>query len=901
MSGLFSSFRAEGENSTPTKEKFREIGVIRRPNDEIQGGIFQPNDSFEDESSDLHAPISITGRTEQDELRNHTHQVAPPLSRLGNVRQFLRNPPSYFEDLQDLETRVVACYPIASKFERLDASGGIRRSVPFISPSVLPPYSDEDWLDYICDKLKQNQQINRGTIQGLLLLCDAGFAGSTYSIIVKDMDRSNVARVISIGVTTLRSVEDLISTALEVADLQLYFNDNGSKLNEALFSLEELSGILLGYLGLVGSETSEADHESESHFKLLDRLTALNLVLLLGLVSYTRSHAGGFDHTIFGERCAAFEIDLDGRLISLSRQRLSCLNEFIQGPVWVFDPCLSFTTGHFYLSSMLADFADLWGPARLIYANEASGDVFETNTLRGSIRASSLPCEEKFQTGEEILCHWRGWSDDYTVDQSLLQAFDHTKPLLIGVSGPHFQQNKACGCEGQIFAASLPRFPLGTTGAIYKDDTRSMTFTAGKYVGVAFGKSQKLHPAITIRNQVIEGWVVYPRPDNSFLPETSYLDWNIGLEISKCTGNARRISLWDIIRCEEVVEYVIRNHAHGVLFRDLCSRRPCCTGLWPAIPAEYREPIRNIIHTLIRRLQNTGISDHDGGLIAWDVSTSAMGVKMQPTWAGMLRDNQCSGTFAVLLNKCLEDKKGGGCAHERKDEMIFTPATVLLTKLVVSVRQEGKPRSPHNSRQSHGWRDKELAIEVAEPPRDVARPQAENPGLDSLTDWRAAEASSKRVAAIDAQIAAIPRPRLIQSRQLKPESRQDRGSGLSAKLTERQLSKNLVVSERIWPLSFGLGKLQLCWEWAKLCGIPLNQTYENTPVRVIWSANGVWDKVDGLYAQADAWLKARINNNLREYYPTAPLTNQMTLTFQESFFPEVTQNMEGREIFVCVC
>ena len=179
------------------------------------------------------------------------------------------------------------------------------------------------------------------------------------------------------------------------------------------------------------------------------------------------------------------------------------------------------------------------------------------------------------------------------MDQSSLRPFDHTKPLLIGNTNPHFRPNTTCRCQEQLFANTLQRIPLGTKGPTYKDDSRSITFSIAKYVGLAVGKSQKLHPAVTIKDQVIEEWVIEPSNNNNFRPDPSYHDWHIGLEISKCTGNARRLTLWEILSCADVVEHVIGNFPQGEPFRSLCFKRRSCPGLWVDVAVESRQPILN--------------------------------------------------------------------------------------------------------------------------------------------------------------------------------------------------------------------------------------------------------------------------------------------------------------------
>src|SRR5947207_11177342 len=84
----------------------------------------------------------------------------------------------------------------------------------------------------------------------------------------------------------------------------------------------------------------------------------LCLVLKLGLLSYSGSHACAFDETIFYQNRVTFQL---GDFYTLRRKKLRCLNEFINGPVWIFQK-KDIQDNNYYLSTSMNQFADLWGP-----------------------------------------------------------------------------------------------------------------------------------------------------------------------------------------------------------------------------------------------------------------------------------------------------------------------------------------------------------------------------------------------------------------------------------------------------------------------------------------------------------------------------------------------------------
>lgn len=79
---------------------------------------------------------------------------------------------------------------------------------------------------------------------------------------------------------------------------------------------------------------------------------------------------------------------------------------------------------------------------------------------------------------------------------------------------------------------------LGTLESVWKTDTRSVAIGFSKYVGVTVSGSQKLMPQTTRKQHILDKWISVPWRCNPGI-----LNQYLGVEISHCTGNARRISL----------------------------------------------------------------------------------------------------------------------------------------------------------------------------------------------------------------------------------------------------------------------------------------------------------------------------------------------------------------------
>ncbi|CAK1362458.1 unnamed protein product [Cercospora beticola] len=303
----------------------------------------------------------------------------------------------------------------------------------------------------------------------------------------------------------------------------------------------------------------------------------------------TASYAGAHVHDGGGELSVdpvAFDslVQRDPEFVekfySFRRRRLSCLDSFLQGPVWVFGShnhedralCLAIET---------EKFAALWGPLyalpdkrefdRLMALNVENGFMYRTPdpdhlpkgevaihyTATGRIRKiNDLHKQEKGR--------WATWNGRGLLPEGLV-PFDVGAKLLIGTPtaahtnsviennaqvkhapktpSTEFSVDSATQFDLVAFAQDHASqiVELGVLPRRYLPDVLSLSMSFGKWVNPGFSKTYKLDKGRTQKERLLD----FVSKSTSRLSQI--LDVKIGLEVSLHTYNARRITLHDAL------------------------------------------------------------------------------------------------------------------------------------------------------------------------------------------------------------------------------------------------------------------------------------------------------------------------------------------------------------------
>jgi hypothetical protein len=203
-------------------------------------------------------------------------------------------------------------------------------------------------------------------------------------------------------------------------------------------------------------------------------------------------------------------------------------------------------------------------------------------------------------------------------------------------------------------------FP-GVSKDYYESDTFSIQAAGGYMITAGASVSVKRRPGTRLKSRIVE----YCRdPNVDLIP---ILRLRIGLEVSVCTGNAQRISLWEALRLANVFFGSTSSIQSRIPEVAACSHQIgdtlCVQECW--VRSDGPKPITNkdaraYILTAISNLQFTGLDKDNALHLWWPFTQEPNTLPIQETstgehnWVHMLKDSRDSATFAVMSPHCLE-------------------------------------------------------------------------------------------------------------------------------------------------------------------------------------------------------------------------------------------------------
>ncbi|KAH9212033.1 hypothetical protein DL95DRAFT_525322 [Leptodontidium sp. 2 PMI_412] len=200
----------------------------------------------------------------------------------------------------------------------------------------------------------------------------------------------------------------------------------------------------------------------------------------------------------------------------------------------------------------------------------------------------------------------------------------------------------------------------------WKLDERTGQMVLGQYFSIVYGQTWKFNAAWTLKHVIVEDWLDAVSENSLHMPSPFYLDYLVVLEISSCTGNSRRTSLWELLESGTLQSYL-----STVLNLNTCQdleiliayfqQSASFTEVWRSITSSAKTMFKGIARHLLGILRNTGVGSN-GLLQAWD-STSTMrmdGRSLNPCWRNMSKDDLGCATFAIITDVCIDHPQGLG-------------------------------------------------------------------------------------------------------------------------------------------------------------------------------------------------------------------------------------------------
>jgi hypothetical protein len=478
-----------------------------------------------------------------------------------------------------------------------------------------------------------------------------GFCGNHISLIVIDPNRPDqVAKLLPLLHSDVRRLAIAFHHAAHACV------DPNEEFRAELLGLSKECGDFLDLLGL--SSWARSDYESQSEDFGSDSAIWLwySIVHTLdfAVLSYSGAHIEDFDETYLGAPRDAFEIpgpffipDKDEKSqsekppspgICLRRRSLQCLDKFLHRKVWVFHlEAEAQNHDTLYLQTRIETFADVWGPLWKSIRKSKQDEIHELNVGNGTILPwphNQLQGQPIITSKDEVYCHWISWREPLAnrklLQKGLVKRHLHMQDiLLIGAStNPDLELKPNDDCQRSLVKIkqdlnnidALKHLKTARRDRI--KDSQTVQVSAGG-MGLTAGTSTtyKRRSGQTWKDALVESWRDHP----DFVNPVE-LEYYVGLEISLCTRNARRIRLLDVLRSKTIELYLKGRDfrwgkkLEGRYFKALRSPK-AFRKLWKV--RKYRKTICEAVSRCLDALAETGVDEQTGALKAlWIVKAA---------------------------------------------------------------------------------------------------------------------------------------------------------------------------------------------------------------------------------------------------------------------------------------
>ncbi|KAF4636038.1 hypothetical protein G7Y89_g2052 [Cudoniella acicularis] len=516
-----------------------------------------------------------------------------------------------------------------------------------------------------------------GVWQNIKEMKQACYCGDFISSLVCDSTRIGVARLVQIECSRI----ERLAIAFEACLLQVLSHHP--------------TMVLLDIITTVSNDVSTACREVLTKIDInipdLDSKDVWRCVVHILDVAVL-SYVGAHTQFLGSETTTSVAVPgpfLQRQYFRFCRRTFSCLSEFLGGQeAWVLEP---YHAGTFHVGlpplCLLTDavtFGDIWGPMWKSCVLGHEDQITQYSVGNGVIIPWEQLCSGSKDAIEvrkgEIFCHWmsdREGRDEENLAKSSTPLRE-SDTILIGAP-VRLDANDTCRASTidhrQRLRNSGSLAELGTVkpGRVLESETVQVQVTP-PHMGVGYQRQYKIRGR-SMKKSLIEKWKNFP-----LSRQVRYLEFKLGLEVSTCTHNARRIRLIDLFGTQTMLNYLrnvslewtspecresfysaLQSNDHTA-FRKLYESKP-----------DWQTDLGNAIGCCFDILVNTGKSEKD--LVLFWQPDAKPGEKVtlksnELSWIGFLEDTETSGTLAVLEDRCLElpDLEiGGKCRSNHFD------------------------------------------------------------------------------------------------------------------------------------------------------------------------------------------------------------------------------------------
>lgn len=406
-------------------------------------------------------------------------------------------------------------------------------------------------LAYWAFHMLECRNLVHGVVLNIRRMRNAHYCNEAFNVLTVSRTRRGVATLVRFDVNNLERLHSAFMDALAAltSELERPQPKWTARLEDLTQGISRTCGQFMERLDLPKS-TDEVGEWRKTIF-----------VLDLAVVSYCGAHIERFDLSHLGEDldrakiAAALTYITDGSEgIMLRRRTLRCLDAFLGGrKVWVLQSqALWEDDTELYLSTGIADFADIWGPVWGVKKKGNSTDILRYNAGPGSIVPWPADTTTPLAPDEEF-CHWVGLDDP---EKRSGRSLHENVKLLIGAPSSstvteqktsQIKENLACNNKPQKVMQQLRSAnqleELGTSPESVDLAEEIYGASVGAY-GMSIGgeKVYKRRSGVYLKDAICEAWRNEGMNRNPAVLE----EW-LGVEVSFCSRNARRRRLKSIL------------------------------------------------------------------------------------------------------------------------------------------------------------------------------------------------------------------------------------------------------------------------------------------------------------------------------------------------------------------
>ena len=586
------------------------------------------------------------------------------------------NPVKYFEDLEILEEDLVdhsslKTYDGGDNFVQYPDSSKLSSVITRSDEELLNLWKNHGDLRYAQTALHLLlcRNIMFAVFNNCCKLIEAGFGGHRINFLTIDRHRNNVAKLIHCDASSIKALaEDFdyaLSEYLRQADDSKLARDALGRLNQACYE-----NLLEWDLWSWGMNLQPDEAMSLMWYSVCQTLD-------LAVLSFVGAHCQDFSKFL-EKQSESFNIpgpsfQLPGQ-ITLRSRHFQCLDGLFGGkPVWVFHPHskTAVVDEPLYLSAKMKSFSHIWGP---VWAISKSGHVTSGVQQYDVGGGSILPWRQLnkrdpiIQEGE-VFCHWVPYEQGR--DGEILNAtLGEDDTLLIGAKLRLRPNDEKCPFKPKDlvkqFQDSNALHNLGTSDSTFFVDSQSSAISLGGWgLNVSGSRTFKKRDGQTLKAALLERWD-HDREGGRMIGD---LEKGYGLEMSYCSLNSRRTTLFNLLRSKGMMEYLkeLDWDDDQIAIRVLEILRNETTQDLQKIYRTYREwrkDIRDLILHALRILAQCTVDESTHELsIPWmsgNFAHSATFSQRDISWVGFLQDTRDSATFGLLANRCLSFNQRGG-------------------------------------------------------------------------------------------------------------------------------------------------------------------------------------------------------------------------------------------------